>query len=105
MSTKPVAPIAEKSAALETAKLLKQYGCGPIEFSGTDGLYERHLLFDNIKDAAAITAREQYEALAHAVRDVLSQRWLLTEKTCKSEASLLSLDGVSPRPIAGQQLH
>jgi len=81
MSTKPVAPIAEKSAALETAKLLKQYGCGPIEFSGTDGLYERHLLFDNIKDAAAITAREQYEALAHAVRDVLSQRWLLTEKT------------------------
>ena len=31
-----------------TAELLKQYGCGPIEFSGTENaLYERHLLFDN----------------------------------------------------------
>ncbi|HWC19776.1 MAG TPA: glycogen/starch/alpha-glucan phosphorylase [Terriglobales bacterium] len=79
MSTKPVLAIEERAAQRDAAKLLKQYGCGPIEFTGNDGLYERHLLFDNIKQV--ITAREEYEAIAHAVRDVLSQRWLLTEKT------------------------
>ena len=30
-------------------KLRQQYGCGPVEFSGTDdALYERHLLFDDV---------------------------------------------------------
>src|SRR6202162_67531 len=49
---------------------------------GTDeALYERHLLFDSGVDLAAATARDQFEALARSVRDVLSQRWLLTEKT------------------------
>ena len=79
MSTRPALAIDEMAAQRDAAKLLKQYGCGPIEFTGSDGLYERHLLFDNIKQA--ITAREEYEAIARAVRDVLSQRWLLTEKT------------------------
>ena len=67
------------------AQLLKQYGCGPIQFTGDDGLYERHLLFDNIKDLLAIGARERYEAFARSVRDVLSQRWILTEKTYERE--------------------
>ena len=32
-------------------ELLGQYGCGPIQFTGTnDALYERHLLFDNVVD-------------------------------------------------------
>ncbi|MGA9640741.1 MAG: glycogen/starch/alpha-glucan phosphorylase, partial [Terriglobales bacterium] len=49
---------------------------------GTDeALYERHLLFDSGVDLAAATARDRFEALARSVRDVLSQRWLLTEKT------------------------
>jgi starch phosphorylase len=62
--------------------LKKQYGCGPVQFAGTnDALYERHLLFDNGVDLAAATARDQFEALARSVRDILSQRWLLTEKT------------------------
>ena len=85
MSTRPIVPIEEKSAEREAAKLLKQYGCGPIEFTGADGLYERHLLFDNIRDAAAIRTREEYEAIAHSLRDVLTQRWLLTEKTYERE--------------------
>ena len=30
-------------------KLLEQYGCGPVPFTGTnDALYERHLVFDNV---------------------------------------------------------
>jgi glycogen phosphorylase len=66
----------------ELSKLIEQYGCGPVEFTGTnDALYERHLIFDNVMDAAAIGDRERFEALAHSVRDVLSQRWIRTEET------------------------
>jgi len=36
-------------------------------------------MFDNIVDPAAVTPRQQYEALARSVRDVLSQRWHRTE--------------------------
>ena len=64
------------------AQLLKQYGCGPVEFTGTDNaLYERHLLFDNVVDLAVAGPRERYEAFARSVRDVLSQRWVHTEQT------------------------
>ena len=59
-----------------------QYGCDAYEFAGSDdALYERHLGFDNIVDRAAIDPRERFEAFAHAVRDVLSQRWLKTKDT------------------------
>jgi len=73
---------AKRPASPETERLISQYGCGPVQFSGTDeALYETHLLFDNGVDLAAATARDRFEALARSVRDVLSQRWLLTEKT------------------------
>jgi glycogen phosphorylase len=63
-----------------------QYGCGPVHFAGTDeALYERHLLFDSGVDLAAATARDRFEALARSVRDILSQRWLLTEKTYEQQ--------------------
>ena len=81
MVKRNVIPIDPGTPQANVAKLLKQYGCGPIQFIGTDGLYERHLLFDNIKRNDAIRAREQYEAFARSVRDVLSQRWVLTEET------------------------
>src|SRR5271169_2583332 len=62
--------------------LLRQYGCGPIQFSGTDdGLYGRHLLFDSVIDPKAATARERFEAFARSVRDILSQRWVHTKST------------------------
>src|SRR5271165_5287249 len=68
------------------SKLIAQYGCGPIKFSGTDeAFYERHLLFDNIVDASDVTLRERYEAVARSVRDVLSQRWIRTEQTYERE--------------------
>ena len=73
---------AKQSALRDAEKLSARYGCGPVQFSGTDeALYERHLLFDSCVDLAAATARDRFEALARSVRDVLSQRWLLTEKT------------------------
>jgi len=68
------------------ADLLVQYGCGPIQFSGTsDALYERHLLFDSARDPAAAGPRERFEAVARSVRDVLSQRWVRTELTYERE--------------------
>jgi glycogen phosphorylase len=66
--------------------LLEQYGCGPIRFSGhSDALYERHLLFDGIIDPSAAGARERFEAAARSVRDVLSQRWVQTERVYDRE--------------------
>src|SRR5208283_3882342 len=66
--------------------LLQQYGCGPIQFSGTDdALYERHLLFDDIVAPTAAGAREQFEAAARSARDILSQRWVRTDATATTE--------------------
>lgn len=70
----------------QATKLVKQYGCGPIEFAGTDNaLYERHLLFDNVVKLTSAGDRERFEAVARSVRDILSQRWLLTEETYERE--------------------
>src|SRR5262245_26394759 len=66
----------------DAATLRRQYACGPVQLTGsTDGLYERHLLFDNVADPATVGARERYEAFARSVRDVLSQRWVRTDET------------------------
>ncbi|MCK6466745.1 MAG: glycogen/starch/alpha-glucan phosphorylase [Candidatus Brocadia sinica] len=83
MSTKSMAASTRVSAGKVTeSELLKQYGCGPVQFAGTDnGLYERHLIFDNVTDLKVAGAREQFEAFARSVRDVLSQRWIRTEDT------------------------
>jgi starch phosphorylase len=85
MKTKQATPPASRLDD-QAAKLVKQYGCGPIEFTGTDNaLYERHLLFDNIVKLTAVGDRERFEAVARSVREILSQRWLLTEDTYERE--------------------
>jgi glucan phosphorylase len=58
--------------------LRRQYGG---RTGNADALYERHLLFDNVTDPDAVDLRERYEAVAHSVRDVLSQHWVRTEQT------------------------
>jgi glycogen phosphorylase len=81
----------EATKPVPDPKLLAQYGCGPIRFTGdADALYERHLLFDNVATPAATGPRERFEAAARSVRDVLSQRWVLTEST---------YDGQNPKRI------
>src|SRR5579862_6065038 len=86
MTTKQkAAPLAATSPDGLT-KLRQQYGCGPIEFTGTDNaLYERHLLFDNVVQPTAAGPREKFEAFARSVRDILSQRWVLTDDTDERE--------------------
>ena len=68
------------------ADLRKQYGCGPIEFTGTDNaLYERHLIFDSVTQSSEAGPREKFEAFARSARDILSQRWIKTEATYEQE--------------------
>ena len=50
-----------------------------------NALYERHLLFDNVIKPTAVGPRERFEAFARSVRDILSQRWVLTEETYERE--------------------
>ena len=86
MSTKQKAAPLASTGPDGLASLIEQYGCGPVEFAGTDeALYERHLLFDNVVKMTAAGPREHFEAFARSVRDVLSQRWLLTEETYERE--------------------
>src|SRR5262245_34977083 len=79
-------PTTTSRGANQAADLLGQYGCGPVQFSGSaDGLYERHLIFDSVLDPSAAGPRERFEAFARSVRDVLSQRWVRTERTYERE--------------------
>jgi glycogen phosphorylase len=82
MSGKDAAAPRAATAAEAMAAMRRQYGCGPVELTGTaHALYERHLLFDNVADPATARARQRYEALARSIRDILSQRWVRTEQT------------------------
>jgi starch phosphorylase len=63
-------------------EIQKRYGCGPVQFHGTDdALYDRHLIFDSVIPPREAAPRDQFEAVARSLRDVFSQRWLLTERT------------------------
>ncbi len=86
MATKPILESSAPAKSRDTSKLLDQYGCGPFPLTGTNNaLYERHLLFDNVIDPSAVKTRDQFEAFARSVRDILSQRWLLTEQTYEKQ--------------------
>src|SRR5262245_45618739 len=74
--------VSATSAGHDIANLLQRYGCGPVQLTGNaDALYERHLVFDNVMEMTTVGARERFEAFAHSVRDILSQRWVRTERT------------------------
>src|ERR1041384_3613153 len=98
--------VARPTAASDAmGALRRQYGCGPVELTGTaDALYERHLLFDNVIDPATSEARERYEAFARSVRDILSQRWVRTEQTYEranpKRAYYLSMEFLIGRSLA-----
>jgi len=90
---------------IDLKELLEQYGCGPIRFTGTnDALYERHLIFDHVIDPKKADQREQFEAAARSVRDVISQRWLQTERTYEKKnpkrVYYLSLEFLLGRSLA-----
>jgi starch phosphorylase len=95
--------------APDFASLLEQYG-GPIRFNGTeDALFARHLVFDNVAYPSEVGARQQYEALARSVRDILAQRWRRTEHTYDREnpkrVYYLSLEFLIGRSLANNILN
>jgi starch phosphorylase len=66
--------------------IVEQYECGPVQFAGDpNASYERHLVFDHVVDPDASNTRERFEAVARALRDLLSQRWLKTTDTYDRE--------------------
>jgi len=79
-ATKTAAPATSESD--EASRLLALYSIGPVQLTGGDnGLYERHLTFDDVVALEDAGPRESYEAVARTIRDVLSQRWIKTTKT------------------------
>ena len=85
-TTQTTNPSVAGTGAADSAQLLEQYGCGSIHFAGTENAsYERHLIFDNVINPAVATPRERFEAVAHSMRDVLTQRWVSTEETYARE--------------------
>lgn len=80
------------------SSLLKQYGCGPIEFSGTDNaLYERHLLFDNVVKPAAVGDRERGWA-RKAILNVTGSGKFSGDRTISEYAA--SIWDVEPCPVS-----
>ena len=93
--------------SLTDSRPLERYGTGAIHFAGNDsGLYERHLLFDNVIPARYVDARDRFEAFARSGRDVLSQRWTLTQETYTRQAAkriyYLSMEFLIGRSLANK---
>ena len=76
----------EATNVVAGAELPEHYGRDPVQFSGHPAaLLERHLLFNDLIDPSTAGARQTFEAAARSVRDVLSQRWALTQRTYHRE--------------------
>jgi starch phosphorylase len=76
----------ETTNIIAGADFPRRYGVDPVRFSGhPDALLERHLLFNDLIDPGSAGARQSFEAAARSVRDVLSQRWALTQRTYHRE--------------------
>jgi hypothetical protein len=69
---------ARSTSSLSVQDLLEQYEQGlDVTFPTTPrAAYERRLIFDHVVEPPASTLRQRYEAIASALRDLLSQRWL-----------------------------
>jgi glycogen phosphorylase len=75
-----------RRAAEGSVAILKQYECNDIRFAGDpNASYDRHLTFDHEIEREAATFRDRFEAVAAAVRDMLSRRWLKTQRTYDRE--------------------
>lgn len=65
------------------ANILKQYECGAFQFAdkADPDFYDRHLVFDHVVSLEKASQRERFESVARSLRDLLTQRWLLTKET------------------------
>src|SRR5260370_36228828 len=74
-------------ASTSAVKNLKQYERGGFRFTDKESndSYDRHLVFDHVISVENASQRERFEAVARSLRDLLSQRWLVTHETHDSE--------------------
>jgi starch phosphorylase len=63
---------------------LDLYECGPLKLSNADG-YDRHVVFDHAVSLEEASHRQRFEAVALALRDLLTQRWILTDHTYQKQ--------------------
>ena len=63
--------------SLTTEESLKQYEA-EFRFADRD-YYDRHLVFDHVVTTEQADQRQRFEAMARSLRDLLTQRWLLTQ--------------------------
>jgi starch phosphorylase len=68
-------------------KQIKQYEGGGFTFSGKGDhdYYDRHLVFDHAVRLEKASQRERFEAVARSLRDLLTERWILTQETHDKE--------------------
>jgi glycogen phosphorylase len=87
----------------QTADPLKRYECGPLRFDDED-YYDRHLVFDHVTAQDRASGRDRFEAIARSVRDVLAQRWILTQRSYDhqnpKEVYYLSMEFLMGRTLA-----
>jgi starch phosphorylase len=53
--------------------------------NGNHDAYDRHLVFDHVVSVEQASQRERFEAVARSLRDLLTERWLLTQQTYDRE--------------------
>jgi starch phosphorylase len=98
------------TAVVPAPHVAGHYGCGTAALTGIEhALYERHLFFDDVIDPEAATARQRFEAFARSVRDILSQRWVKTEKTYEESSAkrvyYLSMEYLVGRALANNVMN
>jgi glycogen phosphorylase len=81
---------------------LDQYEVGPVRLHAGDD-YDRHLVFDHVVSLEDADQRERFEAVARSLRDLLAQRWLLTQKT-QDEANAKRVCYLSMEFLLGRSL-
>jgi starch phosphorylase len=66
---------------------LQQYEVGGFRFTDKADYehYDRHLVFDHAVSPPDASQRERFEAVARSLRDLLTQRWLLTQQVHAQE--------------------
>jgi hypothetical protein len=59
---------------------LAVYQYGPLRFTDAEDVYDRQVAFDHAVSLESPDERERFQAVARPLRDLLTQRWLLTEQ-------------------------
>jgi len=96
---------ATAAAAVDSLEMLSPDDASPAKLTGTgSSLYKRHLLYDRARDPRLATSREEFEAFARSVRDLLSRRWAATtqtyERTNPKAVNYLSMEFLIGRSLA-----